>query len=112
MTKVSRTPRSAGVRNFAAIAATVLALPILGAYTDPPPVEIGFRVVRTPAPPTADFDADGNVDLRDFAPLSACPTGPGGAASALCTGFDFDHDTDVDLRDLSSFMNLFMTSSP
>jgi formylglycine-generating enzyme required for sulfatase activity len=69
--------------------------------------QIGLRVVRTPAPPAADFDADGDVDLFDFAPLTACPTGPSGSASSLCTGFDFDGDVDVDLRDLGTFQNKF-----
>ncbi|MFH1110467.1 MAG: SUMF1/EgtB/PvdO family nonheme iron enzyme [Planctomycetota bacterium] len=69
--------------------------------------QIGFRVVRTPAPPAADFDADGDVDLLDFAPLTACPTGPGGSASSLCAGFDFDGDADVDLHDLGAFQDKF-----
>lgn len=69
--------------------------------------QIGLRVVRTPDPPAADFDADGDVDLLDFAPLTACPTGPSGSPSSLCVGFDLDDDADVDLRDLGMFQNKF-----
>jgi len=73
---------------------------------------IGFRVVRTPLPSTADFDADGDVDLFDFAALVACPTGPGGQSSSLCVGFDFDHDGDVDLSDVAVFLNRLTIAPP
>jgi hypothetical protein len=69
--------------------------------------EIGFRVVRTSAAPTGDFDSDGDVDAADFAPFTTCQQGPAAARSLACVSFDFDEDADVDLRDIAAFQRLF-----
>ncbi|MCH8149483.1 MAG: right-handed parallel beta-helix repeat-containing protein [Planctomycetes bacterium] len=55
-----------------------------------------------------DFDADGDVDLINFAFFRSCQTPP--IASQLfgsCCFFDFDVDLDVDLRNFAQFQNGF-----
>ena len=53
---------------------------------------------------TADSDADGDVDLADFAAFQRCFTGDGGTADVLCQClFDSDADEDVDLTDYQAF---------
>lgn len=54
-----------------------------------------------------DADADGDVDLFDFAEYTDCVTGPGGVAIASCTLFDFDSDSDVDFEDLAVMQRTF-----
>ncbi|HRX84419.1 MAG TPA: hypothetical protein P5572_05305 [Phycisphaerae bacterium] len=56
-----------------------------------------------PLPGPGDFDADGDVDLADFAAWSGCMTGPHGSLSPGCAAFDFDADGDVDLVDFAAF---------
>lgn len=57
-----------------------------------------------PLPGPGDFDADGDVDLADFAAWNACMTGPdGGLPAGACAAFDFDADGDVDLADFAAF---------
>jgi len=53
--------------------------------------------------PSGDYDANGVVDLADFAALPDCLTGPG-APYALpeCVAFDFELDADVDLADFAA----------
>ena len=64
--------------------------------------DLGFH-----SPPTGtsfvqgDGDADGDLDLGDFAGLQACL--PGADAGVGCCFFDFDTDDDVDLADLADF---------
>lgn len=63
-----------------------------------------------PPPPhvAADFDADGDVDLEDFAYLRACFNGPNRpSAGAPCDECDLDQDSDVDLEDFSMFRACF-----
>ena len=51
-----------------------------------------------------DSDADGDVDMLDFARLQACFTGPGPASPARgCCFFDFEPDGDIDLNDYAVF---------
>ncbi len=55
-----------------------------------------------------DYDADGDVDLYDFAAFQACFTGAGGTAASECRcPFDTDHDDDVDLADYDTFEERF-----
>jgi hypothetical protein len=51
-----------------------------------------------------DCDADGDVDLGDYAVLAACLAGPEGGLGLECGCFDFDEDDDVDTRDAADFM--------
>jgi len=50
-----------------------------------------------------DYDADGDVDLVDFAAWGSCVGGPGQAAGTPCGAFDADQDQDVDLADFADF---------
>ena len=68
---------------------------------------IGFRVVRASARKTGDVDHDGDVDVRDFAAIGVCLTGPGGSVMVGCGGFDLDGDMDVDLRDIAAWQGAF-----
>ena len=62
-----------------------------------------------------DFNADGHVNLTDYASMAACLAGPGSppsanppACAAACRDvFDFDADSDVDLKDHAAFQGLF-----
>jgi hypothetical protein len=63
-----------------------------------------------------DSNADGQIDLADFADFAACVTGPAaegeGPAYPLgpphhCSCFDFDGDNDVDLFDFAEFTVVF-----
>jgi len=55
-----------------------------------------------------DYDADGDVDLDDFARFAPCLTGPGqGPPAAGCDLFDFDLDGDVDMGDVRLFQASF-----
>ena len=55
-----------------------------------------------------DFDADGDVDMIDFARFQGCSTGPGVVELAPgCCFFDFDSDRDVDLDDYAEFHQEF-----
>jgi hypothetical protein len=55
-----------------------------------------------------DWDADGNVDLADYAEFEACLDGPeGGLAAPGCACGDFDDDGDVDLVDFDAFQDSF-----
>ncbi len=63
----------------------------------------------------SDFDADGDVDLRDYAGFHACFAGPdclpalpiAGCTETCLAAFDADADSDVDLADLAMFSRLF-----
>jgi len=56
--------------------------------------------------PSADADGNGFINLRDYAALQNCFTGP---APTVCTkgceAFDFDHTDDIDLPDLTPFVD-------
>ncbi len=53
---------------------------------------------------TGDYDADGDVDMEDYAKLAGCLTGPiAGQMIAGCDVLDFDVDDDVDLEDFAQF---------
>lgn len=54
-----------------------------------------------------DHDADGDVDLLDYADFFGCFTGPGVAAAVGCDIHDFDGDTDVDLADFDGLQTSF-----
>lgn len=65
-----------------------------------------FYCERVPGP--GDFDADGDVDLMDFATFQACFNGPNrGYAIAACEAADADQDGDVDLVDFGMFQACF-----
>ncbi len=51
----------------------------------------------------ADADADGDLDLVDYASFVNCVTPPQGAAGSGCAPFDQDDDGDVDLVDFGAF---------
>ncbi len=64
-----------------------------------------FAVVDASA---ADFDADGDVDLTDFASFAACFNGPDAPPAPGCAAdADFDADADVDLNDFAAFSAAF-----
>ncbi len=60
---------------------------------------------------SGDFDANGRVDLHDFAEFLVCRAGPGTwpvpgqseCANACIAAFDIDYDADVDLEDFARF---------
>jgi uncharacterized protein (TIGR03790 family) len=52
---------------------------------------------------TADLDADGDVDLVDFATFQVCFGGYGVRPRAGCGAADLDKDEDVDLSDFAAF---------
>ncbi len=62
----------------------------------------GVLVYRVFSP--GDSDEDGDVDLRDYAALQRCFTGPGGSADAACMILDDDGDGDVDDFDVAEFV--------
>jgi hypothetical protein len=62
---------------------------------------------------TADSDADGDVDLADFAAFQICFTGTPGVAETFCECvFDSDDDHDVDLTDFGEFAANFSGPAP
>lgn len=69
------------------------------------------RALRAaPLPPTVavDFDADGDVDLADFAHLQACFNGPNRPfAGWECRDADADRDGDADLADFAILQSCF-----
>lgn len=65
------------------------------AFSSPILVEIDMHAVAS-----GDFDADGDVDLADFAAFVACLSGPADLPDGGCAAFDFPPgDGVVDLRD-------------
>jgi hypothetical protein len=62
-------------------------------------------------PSNADFDHDGDVDLRDLAVFRLCVSGSGIPYPAGCVIADFDHDGDVDQDDFGRFQLLFNVRS-
>lgn len=54
-----------------------------------------------------DCDDDGDVDLSDWASVSACLAGPGVAPDMDCTCADFNGDGDGDLADFAAFQAAF-----
>jgi hypothetical protein len=62
----------------------------------------------TVVPRFFDADADGDVDLQDFARFQSCFNGPNQPAAASDCGVnDFDHDSDVDFNDFLEFQTCF-----
>jgi hypothetical protein len=59
--------------------------------------------------PSADTDADGDVDLDDYTNLAGCLFGPGVDAGGDCVPADVDGDGDIDLADFAVFQQLFET---
>ncbi|MCA9250649.1 MAG: hypothetical protein KDA54_05905 [Phycisphaerales bacterium] len=60
-----------------------------------------------------DTDADGDLDLCDFAAVQKCFGGSGVAVQeALCLIADFDDDNDVDLDDLAGFVGELIGPDP
>jgi hypothetical protein len=61
---------------------------------------LGDRSVEAIYAPSADFDADGDVDLTEFAVFQACFNGPNRPPADGCmANADLDGDGDVDLSD-------------
>ncbi len=60
--------------------------------------------------PWADADADGDVDLTDFAALQRCPTA--GALAERCICLDPDGSGAVDFAELSAWIACLRTSGP
>jgi hypothetical protein len=73
---------------------------------------LGFRIARVAGAAAAspgDFDADGDVDLTDYAAFVGCATGPvAGEVPSGCDAFDFDLDGNIDLADFRGFQCFFM----
>ena len=53
--------------------------------------------------PTGDSDADGDKDLKDYAKLQACCTGPRGTVPSGCQLTGLDGDNDIDVADCRLF---------
>ena len=72
-------------------------------------VDAGDVYLRGPYNPAllGDWDADGDLDLSDFAGLHDCLAGPDVSVDVFCTLFDFDDDGDVDIRDVAAFAEDF-----
>jgi len=90
----------------------VLSLESLGSSSSP---DCNANGVPDECDPSGDFDADGFIDLSDYALFSDCLTGPcldppcGTPlyADPCCTVADFDQDNDVDLLDFAAFAEDF-----
>lgn len=67
----------------------------------------GFLAAASAAAIPGDCDADGDVDLLDYACIEPCITGPDGALLVGCDVFDFDSDNDVDLADFAKLNLVF-----
>lgn len=67
------------------------------------PGPVAAAVVAGPG----DSDADGDVDLADYANFADCLTGPDGGILPDCDVFNFDFDNDVDLEDFETFQSIF-----
>jgi hypothetical protein len=66
----------------------------------------------TPPTPPGDWDADGDIDLLDYAEMPDCLSGPGEYATRVCGEvFDVDGDYHVDMVDIANFMRSF-TGAP
>jgi hypothetical protein len=64
--------------------------------------------IRKIVPGAGDFNADGDVDLSDWAQFAACLSGPNAASvPSSCAPGNFDGDTDVDLGDVRQFQLSF-----
>ena len=74
---------------------------------------LGSAIVTIVSCGTADSDADGDVDLDDYAIFADCMGGPGVTATSTCRCvFDFESDGDVDLADFDEFAANFSGPSP
>lgn len=62
--------------------------------------------LMTPTVAYGDDNADGAIDLTDYAGFPFCLLGPGQQASSDCRVFDFDVDGDVDAVDAAWFANM------
>ncbi len=69
--------------------------------------QIGIRLLRVAVTLSADTNADGDVDVSDFAVLGVCGTAPGEAFLPGCAVVDLDSDGDVDLRDFADLQRRF-----
>jgi hypothetical protein len=58
-------------------------------------------------PVLGDANADGYVNLADYALLLNCLSGPITSAPSACDPFDTDHDHDVDLANVAVFQRVF-----
>jgi len=66
------------------------------------PTDLTLRVVQAP-PADGDIDFTGRVDLKDFAAMQQCFTGPGWRAATCCDRADFDANGLIDLSDYAAF---------
>ena len=66
----------------------------------------------TPAGALGDYDADGDVDLADFAAMQECIPTPPERAFPCITKFDYDGNQVVDLNDFAQFVSAFAEPSP
>jgi hypothetical protein len=70
--------------------------------------ECASGILHDGCPRHADLDADGDVDLGDFATFQTCFNGPNQApARGGCAAADLDADGDVDLADFATFQTCF-----
>jgi hypothetical protein len=75
-----------------------------------PPLTFGLMESTSTIYFRGDFDADGDVDLADFATFSQCFDGSFRSVPAVCVPCDLDDDMDVDLSDFATFGQLFTGS--
>jgi hypothetical protein len=54
-------------------------------------------------PQPGDCDADGDLDLDDYACFAGCMSGPNTTPPGSCEDSDMDADGDVDLLDFAAF---------
>jgi hypothetical protein len=75
-----------------------------------PPLTFALMESTTTIYFRGDFDADGDVDLSDFATFGQCYSGSERAATPVCVPCDLDGDMDVDLADFAAFGQLYTGS--
>lgn len=69
------------------------------------PTAVGSLAGMSCAGLFADFDRDGDVDLKDFAAAQRCFTGNATGADATCDVVDADQNKKIDLSDLIKFVD-------
>jgi hypothetical protein len=90
--------------------------PAIAAGLEPPPIPTDIQstcyndpaaigAYETPAP--GDIDANGKINLFDFALFTDCAEGPNQPVTLPCARADFDTDTDVDAHDFAPFQRCF-----
>ena len=100
-----------GVASLNDVLANVQTLRILSAAAGPAwqgdAIAATLGVDNITAEVVGDCDADGAVELDDYAVFAGCLSGPGGGLGAGCACVDLDCDRDIDLRDFQMLQLAF-----